>query len=153
MSTAPCLLDTNVVLQLARNKDLGKRIAAQFGLGHAVYRPLISIVSVGELMALAAFNAWDQARRKFLADMLATLVTVDINDQSVLDAYAELYAVARRAGSAIYQKNDLWIAATAKAANAVLLTTDRDFLVFHPGHVGVQYIDPKMTSPSGETAR
>jgi len=143
------LLDTTVLLHLARSKELGKRITAQFGLDHVVYRPLISIVSVGELLALAAYNAWDHGRRHFLGAMLSTLVTLDINDQSVLDAYAELYTVARRAGSAIYKKNDLWVAATAKAAGAVLLTTDKDFLVFHPGHLAVQYIDPTLTSLAG----
>jgi predicted nucleic acid-binding protein len=152
MSRAPYLLDTSVVLHLARGKELGRRIMAQFGLHDAVYRPLISIVSVGELMAFIAYKGWGEGRRRPLEGMLAALVIVDINNQSVLDAYTELYAVARRAGNAIYKKNDLWIAATAKAAGAVLLTTDRDFLVFQPADVAVQYIGPDLSAPAREAA-
>lgn len=152
MSRAPFLLDTNVLLHLARSSELGRRITAQFALDHTIYRPLISIVSVGEIMALGAYRGSGEEKRRFLTGMLSTLVILDINDQTVLDAYVELYAVARRAGSAIYRKNDLWIAATSKAAGAVLLTTDRDFLVFHPHYAMVQHIDPELTSSSTETA-
>ncbi len=39
--------------------------------------------------------------------------------------------------------NDAWIAASAKAAEAVLLTTDRDFLHLHPNHCFVHFVDPR----------
>ena len=150
MSTAPFLLDTSVLLHLARSSELGTRMTAHFGLDHSIYRPLISIVSMGEIMALAAYRGWGEEKQRFLSAMLSTLVILDINDQSVLDAYVELYVAARRAGSAIQNSNDLWIAATAKAAGAVLLTTDKDFLVFHPSHVPVEYVDPNLASPSAQ---
>ena len=152
MSRAAYLLDTSVVLELVRSKELGRRISAQFDLEHAVHRPLISVVSVGELMALAAYKEWGEGKRRFFAGMLDTLVVVDINHQSVLEAYVQLYVVSRKAGSAIRQSNDLWIAATAKAASAVLLTTDRDFLVFQTGDVAVQYLGPDLSAPAGEAA-
>lgn len=41
-------------------------------------------------------------------------------------------------------KNDLWIAACAKAAGATLLTTDNDFTHLIPGHLDVEVIDPAI---------
>ena len=40
------------------------------------------------------------------------------------------------------QQNDLWIAATAKALDAHLVTTDKDFDVLHPDHLRRTWIDP-----------
>ena len=37
---------------------------------------------------------------------------------------------------------DRWIAATAKAADATLLTTDKDFDPLHPRYVERIWIDP-----------
>jgi len=53
MNSGPLLLDTNILLELVRNKDVGRQISSQFGLADAVHRPLISIVTVGEIWALA----------------------------------------------------------------------------------------------------
>lgn len=47
--------------------------------------------------------------------------------------------------------NDVWIAATAKAANASLLTTDRDFLHLHPHYVFVHYVDPNSRLAAATT--
>ena len=38
--------------------------------------------------------------------------------------------------------NDVWIAATAAAAGAYLLTTDKDFDHLHPTYVQREWIDP-----------
>jgi predicted nucleic acid-binding protein len=143
MSHGPFLLDTSILLQLVRDKDLGKRISAQFGLSDAVHRPLISVVTVGEIWALADQFSWGATKREFLTKVLSTLVILDINDQSVIDAYVEVDRACRKAsgGARSLSKNDLWIAATAKAAGAVLLTTDKDFLVLHPAPCPVQYVD------------
>ena len=59
----------------------------------------------------------------------------------MLDAYADLGAHLRRGGRPIGQ-NDLWIAATALATGATLLTTDTDFDVLHPSPVQREYVDP-----------
>jgi predicted nucleic acid-binding protein len=75
--------------------------------------------------------------------MLDSLVTIDLNDQSILDGYVEMDRACRAAagGARNLGDNDLWIASTARAAEAVLLTTDKDFLPLHPDHCLVQYID------------
>lgn len=148
MSYGPFLLDTSIVLHLVRNKDLGKRISAQFALADTIHRPLISVVTVGEIWSLADQFNFGSVKRDFLARVLETLVILDINDQSIFEAYVEVDRACRKAkgGARILSKNDLWIAATAKAANAVLLTTDKDFLVLHPEPCPVQYVDPATAS-------
>jgi len=48
-------------------------------------------------------------------------------------------------------KNDLWIAACAKAAGATLLTTDNDFTHLIPDHLDGEVIDPAVArSEDGE---
>ena len=143
MSTGPLLLDTNILLALVRDKDLGNQISSLFGLKDAVHRPLISIVTVGEIWALADQFGFGEAKREFIKNVLATLVVLDINHESVLDGYVEVDRACRKAkgGARILSKNDLWIAATTKAARAVLVTTDKDFLCLHPDPCPVHYVD------------
>ena len=143
MSRGPLLLDTNILLSLVRDKDLGKQISSQFGLKDAIHRPLISIVTVGEIWVLADQFGFGEAKREVLKKVLGTLVVLDINHESVLDAYVEIDRACRKAkgGARILSKNDLWIAATAKAAGAVLVTMDKDFLCLHPDPCPVHYVD------------
>ena len=152
MSVRPHLLDTTVALHLARGNDLGKYIDRTFGLSSAVYRPLISIVSHGELWLIANRNTWGQPKREALKNILGNLVTIDINDQSVLDAYVTVRRASEKAGRTL-SNNDHWIAACTKAADAILLTTDDDFVHLHPTYCLVTYIDPasRLAVPTGGT--
>ncbi len=52
------LLDTNVVLHLVRGNALGKHLATTFDLMNSVHRPLVSVVTHGELRLIAARNGW-----------------------------------------------------------------------------------------------
>jgi tRNA(fMet)-specific endonuclease VapC len=139
----PCLLDTGVLLLLARGGALGQQIAARYGLTAPGNRPLVSIVSHGELLALVRRRGWEQRRRSFVDDLLAKgVVTIEIS-RPVIDAYVEIDSVSSRAigGAVTMGKNDLWIAATAFAAHALLITTDKDFDHLHPTHLRREYID------------
>jgi hypothetical protein len=89
VTAKPFLLDTSVLLFLVRGKQLGLYIDKTFDLSHAVHRPLVSIVSHGELWALAARHGWGTAKTDALTAMLDNMVTVDLNDRSVIDAYVE----------------------------------------------------------------
>src|SRR4051812_701019 len=118
MSTRALLLDTNILLELVRDKRLGHRISSQFGLADATHRPLISIVTVGEIWKLADEFAFGQSKLTFLEKVLNTLVILDINHDSVIEAYVVINRACRQAtgGSRALSKNDLWIASTAMAA-------------------------------------
>lgn len=72
------------------------------------------------------YRGWGEERRRTLDELLAEFVSVDAGHPSVVEAYAELYARARAKGQP-QGENDLWIAASAKATGAALITADHDF--------------------------
>ncbi len=153
------LLDTNVILHLVRGNELGKYLAQTFGLLDAVNRPLVSIVTHGELLVIADANGWGDKKREALATALDNLVTIDLNHEQVLLNYVAVDRACRKnpGGARVISNNDTWIAATAKAADAVLLTTDRDFLPLNPTHCLVQFVDPQPflttpPAPEGDTS-
>lgn len=76
--------------------------------------------------------------------MLDNLVTIDINDRTVLQAYVDVQRFSRQVqgGSRELKANDAWIAACAKAADATLLTTDADFQHLTEPEWAVQFVDP-----------
>lgn len=144
------LLDTNVVLALVRGNELGTRIDRRFALRSARTRPLVSIVTHGEVHVLARRNQWGDQKMAALRETLANLVPIDISHQPVLDAYVEidLFSQSASGGAKNMGKNDLWIAACASAASATLLTTDSGFQHLRPPLVHVEWVDP---SPGAET--
>jgi predicted nucleic acid-binding protein len=144
------LLDTSVILPLVRGDELGRHIDRRFGLRSASQRPLVSVVSLGEVRVLAERNRWGEAKRKALQHALDNLVVVDINHPSVIDVYVELDLISQShpEGARNMGKNDLWIAACAKAAGATLLTTDNDFSRLIPDHLDGEVIDPAVRATS-----
>jgi tRNA(fMet)-specific endonuclease VapC len=153
VTVRPFLLDTSVLLHLIRGRELGRYINVTFDLTNVVHRPLLSVVTYGEIWVLADRNGWGSEKREALTRMLNSLVMVDLDDQSVLDAYVEMDRACRTAksGAKTLGDNDLWIASTTKAAGAVLLTTDRDFMHLHPDHCFVHWIDPRSKLSEQQT--
>jgi tRNA(fMet)-specific endonuclease VapC len=140
---APVLLDSNVLVNLVRGNSIGQRIASDHQLLERSERPLISIVTVGELRALAAKLGWGAAKQRQLDELLAELVVVNLNQGDIIKHYAEIdhysdkvVKPARRMG-----QNDLWIAATTAATDAYLLTADRDFDHLSPRFIKLVRID------------
>ena len=126
--TAPSglvLLDTSVVLFLVRGNDFGRRIDAEYNLLRRPDRPLISIVTVGELLGFTRYRSWGEGLIADLRAFLAELVIVDINEV-VVEQYALFHDFLLKNGKHAGQ-NDIWIAATAAVASATLITTDGDF--------------------------
>jgi predicted nucleic acid-binding protein len=148
MSDPLYLLDTNVMLFLMRGGALGQHINARFGLCTTRQRPLVCVVSHGEVWVLARRNGWGEEKQAALHNLLNNLVTVDINHPRVIQVYVELDLVsqAHPGGARNMGKNDLWIAAAAKATGATLLTTDGDFNPLIPDHLDGIIIDPKVAA-------
>lgn len=139
------LFDTNVLLALHRGNQLGVYLNQTFSLSDVINRPLISIVTHGELWAMAERNKWGADKRDAIREMLNDLVTLDLSDPEIIQGYV---AVDRKnlshpKGARNMPDNDKWIAASAIAANALLLTTDSDFLHLHPSVFKVQYVDAR----------
>lgn len=129
------LLDTNIVLTILRSKEKARVIERQTGVFLAAHTPIISVVTIGEILSIAKRNKWGKQRITLLQNILHKFLVVDIGNEKILDEYAQIDAfsqgkldgkplntTARNMG-----KNDLWIAATASVANATLVTTDNDF--------------------------
>ena len=133
------LLDTNIVLHLIRGNEVGRRVDELFQIRHQTERPLISVVSVGEALALARKWGWGEKKRADLEHLMRELVVVDIGSREVLERFAEFHAFTRSQGWVIGD-NDLWIAATAAATSSHLITTDADFDVLYPDRIRRTYI-------------
>jgi tRNA(fMet)-specific endonuclease VapC len=106
-----------------------------------VERPLISIVTIGEMLAFVKRGNWGSWKRSILEELFQDLLIMKISDQ-VLEIYAEIDTYLIRAGKAVEQ-NDIWIAATAIASGAHLLTTDKDFDPLYPAYLDRTWIDPQ----------
>jgi predicted nucleic acid-binding protein len=100
---------------------------------------LFSTITEGEIHGLARCWNWGEGKRKVLSEVLNELVRLDAGLPDVVETYALLYWHDQKGGRSSGE-NDLWIAACAKAANAVLLTCDRDFLWLSPELVRVEHV-------------
>ncbi len=149
MASGGHLLDTNIVIHLLRNNVIGQHIDTRFGLSASFASSMVSIVTIGELYSFAMKLGWGEKRRDALQDIVDEIVAIDINSEDILQCYAEIdhfseqvVKPARPMG-----KNDIWIAATAKATGATLLTTDRDFDHLDGVHIQRIWIDPNTNTP------
>ena len=106
MSDTLYLLDTNIVLTLVRGNALAAYINASFGFLELKVRPMVCVVTHGEVRVLAGLNHWGKNKLKTLERALDNLVTVDINHPSVLDSYVEidLYSQSHPRGSSQHGK-------------------------------------------------
>lgn len=136
------LLDTSILIHLLKATALGTRVAGEHGLRSRGDRPLLSIVSVGEALAFAKKRGWGEAKVTKLRELIQQLVIVDINPTEVLESYASIDAFCERQGRQL-GKNDLWIAATAAATGALLLTADKDFDPLHGSLLNRAWYDPE----------
>jgi predicted nucleic acid-binding protein len=146
MSDRLYLLDTNILLLMMRAGDLGQHITEMYRLRDLEQRPLVCIVSHGEARVMARRRSWGEEKRAALQNLLEEFTTVDINTHDVIEAYVDftLVSQAHPAGARNMGKNDLWIAACARAAGARLLTTDGDLEHLIPEHLDGEVIDPAV---------
>lgn len=135
------LFDTNILVHVIRRDRIGRRLLEDHELLTRGDTPLISYVTLGELYVLANSFGWGEQKREFVETIRMNLVVVPIEDNSILENYVELDTLGQSTGRQL-GKNDLWIAATALAADAHLLTTDKDFAPLSDRHVDVVLVDP-----------
>jgi tRNA(fMet)-specific endonuclease VapC len=84
------VLDTGVLLNLVRGKELGTRIDREFALTSSMRLHTVSIVTHGELKVLAERNDWGAEKRNALAVALDNLVTVNIESEALVEAYVQV---------------------------------------------------------------
>lgn len=145
------LLDTNILVALVRGNPLGFYVDATYSLSKAQNAFMISIVSVGEMYALvekfkAQGQAWGPPKVQRLEQLLAQVVWIDISSPAILKAYGEIDGATEALGQKM-GKNDVWIAATARAIQATLLTADKDFNRIFPAWIDLEWVDPASQLP------
>ena len=133
------LLDTNMLLGFIREAHWAIEARDKHGLSNSKTITFTSVVCCGEILALAEKNGWGKHKRTRLDDVLKAIPTVDINQPAIVDSYARISAwthgtlvqspggVAPPRPAVSMGQNDMWIAATAHASDACLLSTDTDF--------------------------
>ena len=141
LSTELHLIDTSVLILLARDHMPGRAVQAQLARPREAPKHLISIVSVGELYAMAVKRNWGDAKIAALVRLLDAFEWVNVNDNGVLPAYASIDARSESLGRQM-GKNDIWNAASAHARGVLLVTSDRDFDHLHPTWLTRVLIDP-----------
>ncbi len=134
------LLDTNILIQFVRGKRKWDRIRQSYQLLLLDPRPLVSVVSVGEVRSLAYQWNWGERKLEQMEFILGYFKVLTIHTPAVLEAYARIDSHFKRRGVK-HGKNDLWIAATASVAGATLLTTDHDYDDMDPYFLNREWID------------
>jgi len=137
------LFDTNILIQLVWGKNKAEEVRSFI---EKLTNPqiFISVVNIAETESLVVQWNWKKNKVNTLKKILENIITIDIeqNNQPILDAYVNIDAFSQGkipapSGQALNNssrnmgKNDLWIAATAYAMDAILLTTDSDFDHLH----------------------
>lgn len=135
------LLDTSILVHLARADELAKVVDARYNLSSTPTVPLISVVTAGELHSFARQRNWGPRKIHDLERLIDDLVVVPLDYPGVVQAYAEIDAHCVKNGLP-RGENDMWIAATANVTGARLLTTDKDFDGLDPRFIRRDWIDP-----------
>ncbi len=134
------VLDTNILLHLVRGKQMAS-IINNYLQDLEEIQLVISVVSLAEAESVVKqVGNWGSEKIKKLNQLFQQLTIVDIEagNNYLLESYVNIDAFSQGKTSAPngrmlnnssrnMGKNDLWIAATAYALDADLLTTDRDF--------------------------
>lgn len=144
------LLDTNILVHMIREDDIAKAVDGEYQLSQRPMKPLISMVTLGEMLALGRKFNWGDNKLEFLKQLIEELNVIDISNEQILDKYAEIdhYSEKITKPARPMGKNDIWIAATASVTGAWLLTADQDFDHLHPDILHRIYVDPDTGATS-----
>lgn len=137
------VLDTNIFLAYVRQSELFRRIEGKYSLTLTLPVPIYSVVTEGEIRALAEENNWGTRKRQDMEDFLAYFQRIPLPHLNVIEKYVAISEHSRQQGRTM-GKNDLWIAATVAVTKSTLLTTDKDFDHLHPVFLTRDWIDPTI---------
>lgn len=136
------LLDTNAFIHLARGKSIATQVLADLKLDRSSAF-FMSAVSVGEIEFLGLQSGWGQSTKDRLSAAVQRSLVIDLNFPGLYQAYAEIQfeARVRRKPSINNKDNDVWIAASARATGACLVSADKWFLNIGGSLINLAYFD------------
>jgi len=135
------LPDTNIIVHYARKDATAQFVEATYSFRNSAIKPIVSIVTVGEIRSLSQGRQWGKAKLQIVEEFLAQCTIVSLDFAGIVDAYAELDNYSNRDWAQMGD-NDLWIASTARITGAHIITTDKDFDHLHPKYLERDWIDP-----------
>ncbi|QYH38192.1 type II toxin-antitoxin system VapC family toxin [Algoriphagus sp. NBT04N3] len=131
------LLDTSVILHYMRGDSTFQKIEEEHNLlNDPSCIILISAISIGEIEGFFLRRGYGPKQTERWRKLLEKSITLSIDgkDDKLMKAFAEIQAYSQNnhpslnpGKSKTIGQNDLWIAATAYAVGATLLTKDSDF--------------------------
>ncbi len=146
------LLDTSAIVHYLKFGTVYNRIIQDFAPFRNGNRAFISVVTLGELKSLSLRNNWDGNKKNQLDVVLSMCISVPISSE-IIDLYSEIDAFSQGENKTLkldvpvrsMGKNDIWIAATASAKSAKLITIDKDF-----SHLADEFLDLVLLSVKGK---
>lgn len=133
------LFDTSILIALVRGERLERLLEMQYQLLTGGVQHALSTISLGEVLKLSSRWKWSPRRSAILDGILSDLLILP-PDAAIAREYAALAMYSESIGRRLGQ-NDCWIAATARAENLILMTTDRDFDILYPTKLNRIWID------------
>jgi tRNA(fMet)-specific endonuclease VapC len=124
MTDPVAVVDTDVASALFGHHYLGRPLKTTLSAVVQRYRPLISVITLGEARYGMAKGKWGAERAKRLVEFYHRAFVVLPVQEHVADEYGRLRAATEAAGRPVAD-NDLWIAATATAVDVALVTLNR----------------------------
>jgi predicted nucleic acid-binding protein len=146
------LLDTSAIVHYLKFGSVYNRIIEDISPFSNGNKAFISVVTLGELKSLSLRNNWDSNKKNQLEVVLSMCISVPISID-IIDLYSEIdtfsYGLSKtfKLDVAVrgMGKNDIWIAATASAISAKLITIDKDF-----SHLASAFVDLILLSVKGK---
>lgn len=135
------VLDTSILVHAVRRDRVWDRIQTDYRLYLIEPRPVICVVTVGEMRSLALQREWGPTKLDQLAFLLNQFRQMDLTP-SVIEQYAIIDSHYQRRGRSM-GKNDAWIAAVTADLGGHLLTCDTDFDDLDARFLARTWIDPK----------
>ena len=120
------MLDTGLLIHALRGSPAFTVIDKNLGLTARGFRPVISIISQGELLGFSKKRKWGAGKVSGLSNLLQNVVIIPIDQDRIADTYSDLEYQNISNGLNLGQ-NDLWIAATSIEYGLQILTFDGDF--------------------------
>ena len=151
---ATYLLDTSILLGYLRSARYAEYVEKKYAPTKSPNAAVTSIVCIGELHSFEIRRKWGNERVAALHALKRQIPAVPIAHPSVVRLFAEIDAYRKgqhprllHSGPSIdMSHNDIWIAATASALKATLLTMDRDFTFLNGVLLDVVLIDQTLTA-------